>query len=189
MLSQKRRLGGLTVVGAPWIWMNRTARRFLLDPASEFSGPCMGPGRWYRAAAVNAAPDVVFLWLSQLRRAPYSYDLVDNFGRRSPRRPDPELMDISLGDTVMTIFSIVEVEDHTGFVLKFNRPRWARVCGELLIRYELSAIPGGTLLAVDMIAPLPPGPFRRLRRFALAWGDLLMMRKQLLTLARYAESS
>lgn len=189
MLSRRARLDGSAIVGAPWTWMNSRTRRFPLGTAPEHVGPSTGPGRWYRAVAIRATPDVVFLWLSQLRRAPYSYDLLDNFGRRSPRHAEPELVDISPGDSVMTIFSVVEVEDSTGFVLRFNRPRWARACGDLSIRYELSAIPGGTLLAVDMIVPLPPGPFRRLRRYALAWGDLLMMRKQLLTLAQYAETS
>ena len=40
----------------------------------------------WRGVTVHATPDRVWPWIGQLRLAPYSYDWVDNLGRRSPRR-------------------------------------------------------------------------------------------------------
>lgn len=47
----------------------------------------------WRGVTVHTSPDQVWPWLCQLRLAPYSYDWLDNLGRRSPRElrglPDP----------------------------------------------------------------------------------------------------
>ena len=48
----------------------------------------------WRGITVDATPGDVWPWLGQVRLAPYSYDWLDNLGRRSPQElrglPDPQ---------------------------------------------------------------------------------------------------
>ncbi len=49
----------------------------------------------WRAVHVRAPAEAVWPWVAQVRLAPYSYDWIDNLGRRSPRElaglPEPHV--------------------------------------------------------------------------------------------------
>jgi hypothetical protein len=148
--------------------------------------PCDGwlakPGTVvHRAVDVDAPPPVVFRWLCQLRAAPYSYDLIDNFGRRSPQTLSPGLERLAVGQRVMTIFDLVAFETDRHITLVVSpRARWA--FGLAAVTYSVSAQGrGGTRLLVRIAS-------RRASR-VLPWLDLFMMRRQLLNLKRLAEGS
>lgn len=133
----------------------------------------------WRGVSVRAPAVAVWPWLRQLRLAPYSYDWVDNLGRRSPRAlrdlPDPRP-----GDP------------------------FTRVAGRFDLGRVRSVVPGEQLTATIMGAFMsyvlvPDGPSTRLLlkvvaaqrnigAVVLGLGDLPMARKQLLTLARLAEN-
>ena len=56
-----------------------------------------------RAITVNAPPERVWPWIAQMgfgRAGWYSYDLLDNFGRRSSERVIASLQEVRVGDTV-----------------------------------------------------------------------------------------
>jgi hypothetical protein len=140
----------------------------------------------YRAVDVNAPAPIVFRWLCQLRVAPYSYDWLDNLGRRSPRRLTPGLDALEVSQRVM------------GFrLVAFERDRHLTLCGQPLgqrlgtyaITYlVLPSDPERSRLVVKVLAAYPrPAPLRLAVRMLLPLGDLIMMRKQLLTLKALAE--
>ena len=68
---------------------------------------CPSPAdRLLRGVDVAAPADVVYRWVCQFRAAPYSYDWIDNLGRRSPRRPLPWCWDLEVGQTFSRIFTL-----------------------------------------------------------------------------------
>jgi len=119
----------------------------------------------HRAIDVDAPGAVVFRWLCQLRAAPYSYDALDNFGRRSPRTLTPGLGDLVPGQRFMSIFRLHSFaqEDHITL-------RSANTAVTYAVR------PRRIVVRIRFRSRLP------LVGRALAVGDLIMMRKQLMTL-------
>ncbi|MEO8706043.1 MAG: SRPBCC family protein [Kofleriaceae bacterium] len=138
----------------------------------------------YRAVTIAAPPAIVFRWLCQLRVAPYSYDLLDNLGRTSPRTLTPGLDALAAGQRVMTIFRLVEFEPDHHLTVVLDRAR--AVFGDLAVTYRVTPDPAGSRLVVKMSVRRPRGVMRVVGSLLPA-GDLVMMRKQLLTLKRLAE--
>ena len=139
-----------------------------------------------RAIDVDAGPAVVHRWLAQLSVAPYSYDLIDNLGRRSPRTLTPGADRLRLGQRVL-IGPLVEILPGRGFVTVAGSAG-RRLFGDIAMSYEAApgmSTPGRILVCLAM------GPRRRLSlgfwRIALGAGDLLMMRRQLRTLRDLAQ--
>jgi len=167
---------GLPWTGLPWTWGD------LRGTVDLFEG--RGPGlHASRGVPVAAPPDVVWRWVRQLQVAPYSYDLVDNLGRRSPRMLTPGLEEFEPGGR-FSIFTVRAVEPGRWVELEITRPGAVRMFGRVLMAYQVAAVPGGTTLRCDLLVP---GATAGLRQAALMWGDLVMMRKQLLTWRSLAE--
>ena len=143
----------------------------------------------FRAVTVGADCDTVFRWLAQLKVAPYSYDLLDNLGRRSPRALTPGADHLETGQRVMTIFELVDFRPSDHLTLALREPWAVRLFGEIALSYTVR--PAGrqtTRLVAKLLVRHPrrrSGPFETR---ALAWGDLMMMRRQLLTLKVLAEA-
>ena len=144
---------------------------------------------YFRAVDVFAPAEVLFRWLCQLKVAPYNYDLLDNFGRRSPRRLIPGVENLAPGQKVMTIFELVDFERDGHLTVVLNLPRVVSVFGWVAVSYVVSPNTDGSCrLVVKMRVRYPRKPPWSSMRWILPWGDLLMMRKQLLTLKHLSES-
>ena len=151
---------------------------------------CNGPdAALHRGVDVAAPSDLVFRWLCQLRAAPYSYDWLDNLGRRSPPTLTPGLEALARGQAVMTIFELCDFEPDESLTLVIPaRNGAARVFGEVWVSYLVRPAPeGGSRLLAKLLVRYPPGLAGAVMRRVLPLGDLVMMRKQLLTLKRLAE--
>lgn len=144
---------------------------------------------YFRAIDIEAPASIVFRWLCQLRAAPYSYDWIDNGGRQSPRWLIQGLEDLQVGQRVMTIFRLVEFEQDRHLTLVLATRRSRATFGEIACSYLIQPqSPQSCRLVVKLLLRYPPKtPATLLLRRVLPWGDLIMMRKQLLTLKRMAE--
>ncbi len=138
----------------------------------------------FRAIDIDARPSVTFRWLCQLRAAPYSYDWIDNWGRTSPRALTPGLERLVAGQTVMTIFELVEFEQnrHLTIVLRRGRAILGDVAGTYLVAERP---PDRSRIVVKLLVRY--ACLGAVARQFFPLGDLVMMRKQLLTLQALAE--
>ncbi len=143
---------------------------FVTDPTLEA----------WRGIDVAAPPQQVWPWVTQIRVAPYSYDWVDNLGRRSPRTllglPEPavgEPFTACAGRSVGRVVAVEPGRSLTGFILG----AW--------MTYDVVPATGGAtrlLLKIVMETSRPAAALVTL-------GDLVMARRQLRTWKALAESS
>ena len=147
-------------------------------------------GEYFRAVDVEAPANILFRWLCQLKVAPYSYDLIDNFGRQSPRNLVLGLENLARGQRVMSIFELVEFEENEHLTMVMDSSRATSIFGRIALSYVVLPTSDNSCRLIAKIRVRYPRKFPwTWMRWFLPWGDLLMMRKQFLTLKHLAESS
>jgi hypothetical protein len=163
------------MIGDRWnVSDDEVARRY---PCDELVG--VTTLQAWRGVTVHTTPEALWPWVGQIRLAPYSYDWIDNLGRRSPRR----LLDLTepvVGET----FSTAATRPF-GRILAVESPK--HLTGEIMgtyISYVLVPQGQSTRLLMKLVTAIS--------RWAAPWlsvGDLVMARRQLLNLRALAESS
>ena len=133
----------------------------------------------WRGVTVLATTAQVWPWVTQIRLAPYSYDWIDNLGRRSPQELQP-LTEPMVGQHFTTA-----ANRSLGRVLSVSPANQltASIAGTVM-SYVLVADDDSTRLLLKLVV----GRRRWLAPF-LSVGDLVMARRQLLNLKHLAEQS
>jgi hypothetical protein len=144
---------------------------------------------YYRGVTIHARPETVFRWLCQMQVAPYSYDWIDNLGRRSPRELTPGLGDLEIGRTFMKVFELIEFEAsrHLTIRMKKNQTGY-NIFGDTVVSYVI--VPEhdrSCRLLVKIVIRYPKGILGALMRLVLPPGDWIMMRRQLLNFKELSE--
>lgn len=164
------------MIGDRWgVTLAETTRRYPCDDL--VSNPVL---QAWRGVTVCARPERVWPWVAQIRLAPYSYDSIDNFGRRSPQDlwglPEPvvgESFTAALGGRPVGRIVAVESGKHlTGTIM-------STVISYVLV--PIDDVPHTRLLMKLVTAS------GRMTAPLLAVGDLIMSRRQLLNLKALAE--
>jgi len=131
----------------------------------------------WRGVTVHAPPERVWPWVRQVRLAPYSYDWIDNLGRRSPRElrdlPDPEPgqhFTTAGGRRLGRVLAVEPGRHLTAGIM-------GAVMSYVLVRSDLDT---RLLLKIVMPGWRPLAPL-------LSAGDLVMARRQLLNFKALAE--
>jgi hypothetical protein len=142
----------------------------------------------WRGVDVSAPAPIVFRWLCQMRVAPYSYDWIDNGGRRSPQTLTPGLDALAIGQDFM-IFRLAAFEPAVSLTIETPPgSRGERVFGNVSITYWARAVgEDRTRLLVKLRVRPARSVYGAFLRGFLPWGDLVMMRRQLLNFRRLAE--
>jgi hypothetical protein len=162
------------VIGDRWgVSDNETLRSY---PCDDFvDSPTL---QAWRGVRVEAPAEAVWPWVAQVRLAPYSYDWIDNLGRRSPRElaglPEPrvgESFTTAGGREVGRIVSVDRGKHLTGAIM-----------GAFMSYVLVPEDHHTTRLLLKVVMQTT-----RWKAPALCVGDLIMARRQLLNLRQLAE--
>jgi hypothetical protein len=93
---------------------------------------------------------------------------------------------IHVGQRLLGLFEVVDVRPGEHVTVR-SLPRATRLFGPLGMTYAVEPLSAVRSRLVCRVLAGTPTPAARLRGLVLAWGDLVMMRKQLLTWKQLAE--
>jgi len=162
------------VIGTRWgVTESETLRAYPCDDL--VASPVL---QAWRGVDVGAPPEAVWPWVAQVRVAPYSYDWIDNRGRRSPREllglPEPRVGERFTTAGGRELGRIVSVDP--------GRQLTGTIMGAFMSYVLVPQDHDMTRLLLKVVIQAP-----RWAALGLSVGDLIMARRQLLNLKQLAE--
>jgi hypothetical protein len=94
---------------------------------------------------------------------------------------------LAVGQRFMTIFTLLEFETDRSLTLGMRPGAPSRLFGALVVEYRIDRLADDERQLGVVLRMPTAGRGAAPRNTALAWGDLVMMRKQLRELSRLAE--
>lgn len=149
---------------------------------SEVADPAF---RNERSIDIAASPERVWPWLAQMgfgRAGWYSWDLVDNLGRRSATELRPDWMVRRAGERMPggpIDFDVLVLDAPQLLVIAFGPRRVRRWTIEFALAYRLRPTEAGCRLTAVATARIDGPLGRAVARGLLGPGDAFMVRKQL----------
>ncbi len=145
----------------------------------------------YRGVTVNAPASTIYRGLCQMRKAPYSYDWIDNAGRKSPQHLIEGLDQLARGQAFMSIFVLADFEKDSSVTIAMHEPHAKKIFGEWFCSYLI--VPndkkGCRLLVKLAPTKYPRGLYGMVETRLFPWVDLIMMRRQLLNFKSLSETA
>ena len=148
-----------------------------------------------RSITISASPQDVFPWIRQMgfgRAGWYSYDWLDNLGRKSATSIHDEWQTVEAGDKVPSgpiSFTAAIVEAPRHFVLEIKSLGKKSPKLHFTLAYELRDDPHGTRLVTRMRSRISVPLGSLFEKLILGPGDGLMLRRQLLTISQNASKT
>lgn len=143
-----------------------------------------------RSIEIFASASHVFTWLSQLRVAPYSYDYMDNLGRRSPYYLVKNLPPLRNGTHCLLAFQVYAFEENSFLVCRFcepvNSPLNLFIKG-LYIEYRLVKNANKTHVWCKVLGFVNRGIVSRTAFLMICGINRIMMKRQLQVIKKLSE--
>jgi len=143
-----------------------------------------------RYIEIDAGNSHVFTWLGQLRIAPYSYDYIDNYGRRSPYFIVKNLPPLRNGPHCLLAFHVYAFEENSFLACRFCEPINSplnRFIRGLYIEYRLVKKGNKTELWCKVLGFVNRGVVSRTAFLIICGINRVMMKKQLWVIKKLSE--
>jgi hypothetical protein len=143
-----------------------------------------------RCIEIKAGASDIFVWLKQLRIAPYSYDFVDNRFRRSPGYIIKNLPPLKVNSHFLLSFHILEFEENSFIACRFcepiNPPLSLYLKG-LFLEYRIQEMGSKTRLWCKIKGYTNTGISSKGFFFIFSFMNKIMMKRQLKNIKKLSE--
>jgi hypothetical protein len=143
-----------------------------------------------RSIEIKATASDIFVWLKQLRIAPYSYDFVDNRGKKSPDYIIQNLPPLKIANHFLLAFHIKEFEENSFIACRYCEPINSPVnlyLRDMYIEYRIEKKAANTILWCKIKGHINTDISSRGFFFIFSMINKIMMERQLSNIKKLSE--